>query len=335
VRLVHNLFVGALVLLTALAFTATAVAGWTHQTALVSDRFVAVVNGVVTDPQVADSMGQRVADQVVERLGLQQRVTDLLPPRLAGLAVPVTQAVHDAIDKAVDNLLSNPQFQTLLTAALERLHTGLLNVVNGNSDYFTTTNGKLTLDLLAVIDTVVAQLQTDGVLPTQADFPKFSQIADRTDFLNKLSSYLQTQLPPDFGQIPIADESSVQAVANALHAFDVAIYALAILTVVLGLAALLFAHRRWNAVAWLGITILVLFGLGIAALLAVSSKSASVVANPDNPVLAGALVGALADSLTQWMAVLGVAVLIVTIPVVFMARRSKKAKEAAATVAPA
>ena len=41
--LVHNLFVGFLVLLTGLAFVLTAVAGWTHQTALVSDRFVAVV----------------------------------------------------------------------------------------------------------------------------------------------------------------------------------------------------------------------------------------------------------------------------------------------------
>jgi hypothetical protein len=231
----------------------------------------------------------------------------------------------------VGNLLSNPQFQDRLTAALGRLHTGLLNVINGDSAYFTTSNGKLTLDMLAVVDTVVTQLQTDGILPTQADFPRFSEAADRTDFLNKLGTYLQAQLPPDFGQIPIADESSVQAVANALNLFDQAIIALGVLTIVLALAGILFAHRRWNAIAWTGGTILAILILGILGLLGLSTYSNQVVANPDNPVLVGALVGALTNSLIEWLTVLGVAVAVITIPAAFLARRSRTTTQVVAT----
>src|SRR3954467_4553344 len=141
--LIHNLFVGVLVLLAGLSLAITAIAGWTHQTALVTDRFVGVVSTAIEQPQVATSLGQRVADQVVTRLGLEQRLINVLPPNLDRLAVPVTDAVHDKIAEATTNLLASPTFQDRLTTLLTRLHTGFLNVVNGDSQYFTTTNGKL------------------------------------------------------------------------------------------------------------------------------------------------------------------------------------------------
>src|SRR3954452_3592623 len=332
--LIHNLFVGFLAILASLTFVATAVGGWTHQTALVTDRFVGIVSNVTTDPQVADSLGTRVADQVVVRLSLEQRLANLLPDRLDQLAAPVTTAVHDRIDLAVVNLLSNPQFQEHLTNALTRLHAGFLNLVDGNAQFFTTTNGKVTLDLLAVIDTVITELQSDGILPTVSDFPRFAEAADRTEFLTRLGTYVQAQLPPDFGQIPIADASAVETVATYLHLFDVSIVALAILTLVLGLATVLFAHARIHAIAWLGFTTALLLGLGILALAGVQAYAGNVVATPDNPVLLGALVRSLAESLMAWLALITVAVLLVAVPAWFLARHSSH-QPAALQTAPA
>lgn len=331
--LIHNIFVGLLVLLAGLAFTATAIGGWTHQTALVTDRFVGAVAGATTDPQVIDSLGERVADQVVDRLDLQQRIANLLPDTLDRLAQPLTAAIHDRIETATENLLSSPSFQARWTTALAALHAGFLNVVNGNSQYFTTTNGKLTLDLLSVIDSVVSQLQSDGVLPTAADFPRFSEAADRTDFLNRLGAYAQVQLPADFGQVPIADQASIDTIASALRLFDQALIGLAVLTIVLVLAAILFAHRTWSAVAWLGATILVMLGLIVVGLLGVENFSDKIVANPDSPVLLGALVGSLAGSLMAWLLVLAFAVLIITVPAAFMARRSSRSAAQAGAAA--
>jgi len=332
--LIHNVFVGLLVLLASLAFTATAIAGWTHQTALVTDKFVGVITGATSNPQVVDSLGTRVADQVVDRLGLEQRLTNLLPPALDRLAQPVTQAVHDRIATATQNLLSSPAFQQHWSNALTALHAGFLNIVSGNSQYFTTTNGKLTLDLLAVMNAVVTELQQDGVLPTAADFPQFSDSTDRSVYLSRLGTYLQAQLPPDFGQVPVADESSVQTVANALHLFDQALVGMALLTIVLVLAAILFAHRTWSAVAWLGTTIVVILGLLLIGLVGIQSFSGNVVANPDSPVLVAALVGALAGSLASWLGVIAFAILIITFPAAFMSRRvSREATKKAATAA--
>jgi hypothetical protein len=320
--LIHNFFVGFLAILASLTFVVTAVAGWTHQTALVTDRFVGVVSSVTTDPQVVDSLGTRVATQVVTRLALEQRLANLLPDQLDRLAVPVTAAVEERIDKAVVNVLTNPQFQSHLTSALARLHSGFLNLVDGNAEFFTVTNGKVTLDLLSVIDAVITQLQTDGVLPTTSDFPRFSEAADRTDFLNRLGTYVDAQLPPDFGQIPIANASSIETIATYLHLVDVSIVVLAVLTLVLGLATILFAHRRLHAVAWLGFTIVVMFGLGILGLAGLQAYASDIVASPDNPVLLGGFVRALAESLTAWLAVIAIAVLLIAIPAWFLARRS-------------
>ena len=81
--IIHNTFVGVLVLLASLTFAATAIGAWTHQTALVKDRFVATITDATTDPAVIDSLGTRIADQVVEKLNLQQRLTDQLPGPLS------------------------------------------------------------------------------------------------------------------------------------------------------------------------------------------------------------------------------------------------------------
>ena len=322
--LVHNVFVGLLVVLASVSFAATAIAGWTHQTALVQDRFVSVVTGATTDPAVIDSLGTRIADQVVDKLGIQNRLSAQLPGPLSRLAEPVTPAVHDRIEQAADKVLSSPEFQTFFATALGKLHTGFLNVVNGNSAYFTTTNGKLTLDLLAVMDAVVTQLQTDGVLPTAADFPRFSAAADRTDFIARLSTYFQTQLPADFGQIPIADQSSIDTIASVLHLFDQALIGLIVLSIVLAVLAIALADRRWNALAWLGFTTVFIFGLLIVALVGTQSFADNAVANPDNRVLLAALVRSLAESLAEWLTVIGVVTLFVAVPAAFLSHGQRK-----------
>lgn len=320
----HNLFVGLVVLAASITFVLSSVAAWTHQTVLGTDRFVTVVTDATSKPQVIDSLGARLADQVVVTLGLEQRLTNVLPPALDRLAAPLTQAVHDRIETATVNLLSDPTFQTHFASLIAELHTGVLNIIDGNAQYFTTTNGKLTLDLTAVIDTVITQLQTDGVLPTAADFPRLSAAADRSDYLAKLGSYLQTQLPPDFGQIPIMDASSVDSVGMALDLFDQALVGLAVLTGVLALAGVLLAHRHWNTIAWLGTAIEFWLALLIIGLLYVQRYSSDVVANPDNRVLLGALTGSLANSLTLWLAAIGVAVLFILLPTAFLARHSNR-----------
>src|SRR4051794_1107170 len=109
-KALHNALVGLLLLVASLAFVLTSVAGWTHQTALDPNRFVAVVTNATTDPQVIDSLGARIADQVVTRLALEQRLANLLPDALDRLAVPVAQAVHDRIDRATTNVLSSAEF---------------------------------------------------------------------------------------------------------------------------------------------------------------------------------------------------------------------------------
>lgn len=321
---IHNFFAVVLIALASLSFALTAVAAWAHQTALVTDRFVGVVSDVTSDPQVVDKLSSTLADQVVAKLALQQRLENLLPDVLDRLAAPLTSTVHDRIETASSNLLSSPEFQARWVSALTRVHAGFLNVVNGNGQFVGVVDGKLTVDLLAVVDAVFVQLHADGVIPTSADFPRFSDFNDRTAFLDKLGTAVQTQLPPDFGQIPIGDEAAVNTIANGLHLFDLSIVVLAVVTVVLSILAVWFAKRHWNAIFALGVGIEVFLALLWLSLLGLQTWGADSMASPDGRVVIGAFVARLAQDLTGWLAVIAVVVALIAVPAAFMARRSTR-----------
>ena len=77
----RRVLAGIALVLACLSILLTTMAVWTHQVALNTNRFTALVGTVVTDPAVTDPISARISIQVVDALGVQARLEDAPPGR--------------------------------------------------------------------------------------------------------------------------------------------------------------------------------------------------------------------------------------------------------------
>jgi hypothetical protein len=100
--------------LTALAVLATVLSllsVWTLRTLTNTDLFVDRVGSVIEQPAVAQEIGEQAAAQLVEALGLQQRIAEVLPPEAAIAAGPITIAARDFLAEGTTDLVQTEQFR--------------------------------------------------------------------------------------------------------------------------------------------------------------------------------------------------------------------------------
>ena len=157
------------------------------------------------------------------------------------------------------------------------------------------------------------QLQADGVLPSDVALPDFGLIDDREAFIAQLSTALNAELPPDFGQIQIADATRLQQLSTFVQQADVAVAGLVIAALLLILVAVLFAHRKARALFFVGLGIELLLLLVALGLIGARSWASDSLASPDGRPVVSAFVDALAESLILWLAWTGIAVGVVAV----------------------
>lgn len=298
----HNL--GAIVLgtIAGLAFVLTSVTMWLQQTVLVTDNFVGLVTAVTDDPQVIDSVSTRLSIQVVDRLEVETRLQNLLPDALDRLAVPVTNALRDRLAEASSNFLTSEQFQDGWRTVLTTVHRDLVAVLRGDTENVTISNGTLTIDLLGIAGKLVEQLQADGVIPSDIALPDFNVIDNREALIAELSSRLQAQIPPDFGQVHIANVNGLQTASTIVQQSDTALIVLAAITIVFTLLTFIWAHRRWRGLFVLAIFVEILLAIMLLALVATQGWATDVMAQPEGRVVAAAFVDKVTGSLFAWLA---------------------------------
>lgn len=310
---IHNLVAIILGVLACLVFVVASMTAWFHQTVLVTDRFVGVVADVTSDPVVIDRLSVQLSDQILERLAIQQRLEELLPDRLDRLAVTITEAIGDRITSAANQLLTNEQLQGGLDSSLSLLHSRLVSVLRGDAENVQIANGTLTIDLLAIVQEIIAQLQADGVLPSDVALPDLGLIDDREAFVAQLSTALGAQLPPDFGQVQIADATRLQQLSTLVQQADLAVAGLVIASLLLIVFTVVWAHRRPRAVFFIALGIEVLIVLVALGLIGAQGIATDSLASADGRPVLSAFVAGLAGSLTLWLAWTGILVLVVAV----------------------
>jgi hypothetical protein len=123
--------------LTVLTFAAGVGGTWARRTVLNTDRYVATVGPLASDPAVQDYLARMVTDQVFQALDVQGRLESVLgenAPRLAFLAGPITDSVHGFVKEQVDKVFASPAFAHLWVEANRVVHEHALAVLNGDSE---------------------------------------------------------------------------------------------------------------------------------------------------------------------------------------------------------
>lgn len=269
-----------------LSILTSTLAVWTHQVALNTNRFTALVENVVTDPALVAPISARVSAQVVDALDVQTRIADTLPGPSKVLAPALANAVEEAIDRRLQVALADPRVQQGLIAALSLTHEHVVALLRDKGDATSVVDGYVVLNVFPIVGAALAELQAMGIIPASVQLPDLSS-GEPPDILSgRLATALGITLKPGFGTIQLMPADRLVAARNVVRIFDIVVIALLILTAVLVALALWLATSRRKMVIALGIGTILAF---LIARLALNTARDAVIAGIADQDVAGAM----------------------------------------------
>ena len=309
---------GILVALFAILLPITTVAAWAHRTVLDTGTYVRTIEPIGSDPAVTAAASREITNQIFTALDVPTAVSDALPPKASVLAGPISSGVHDYVQQAVDRVLQSSAFQTLWVEANRYAHKQIVGVLRGDTTALRLTDGNVVINLVPVLNTVLARSQTfvsrvtghDVVLPTLTgnEVPSVA--------CQKISAALQRPLPKTCGVIVLFRAHNLSTARRLVQAFDRALLALLIVTPLMAVGALLVSQRRRRTLLQLSVAAAV--GLVIVRRVVIWGEDQLISGGlPRNKDARTAIVHHLMSgffTLTLWMA--GIALLITAVALI-------------------
>lgn len=282
----RRVLAGIALVLACLTILVTTVALWAHQVAFNTDRFTSLVSNVIDEPAVLDPLSAKVSAQVVQGLNVQSRVATRLPDAMKPLAVPITQAVQDAITTRLETALNNPRIQAALVRTISVAHEKVMNLLRDKSDAVQVVNGYVVVDVWPVVDAALAELQSMGIIPADIQLPDLSEADIGARLGPRLESALGITLPADFGTIQLMPADRLLTARTVVRAFDLVVILLIVLSVALVLLALWLSRNRRMMVIYLALGVIIAF---LLARLTTNTITGAVVGGIADEGLAGAV----------------------------------------------
>ena len=309
----RRLLTGVAFLLACLTIVVTTVAIWTHQVALNTNRFSALIEGVVTDPAVTDPISARISTQVVDAVGVQARLDALLPDALKPLAGPLTAAVSSGIEQRLQVAFQDPRIQTALVDTLSFSHERIVRLLRGESEVVAVVDGYVTLDVFPIVGVALTELQSIGLIPAETQLPDLAAPEAPDVLAQRVETALGVTLPPDFGTIQLMPADRLVAAQTVVRIFDLVVVLLVILSVILVALTVWLAVDRRRMLIYLGIGTIVAFLLARLAIRTAEDVIVGGIADGDIAGAMRALVGATLEDLRSLTLIIVIATAIVAI----------------------
>ena len=174
---------GAMVLLLVAALLAplSALATFTRSTVLDTDKYLAMVAPLASDPAVQEEISRRITDAVFEQLKVKELttqtldaiaarprvegVTENLPVELSTFAEPISNAIYGFTEGQVSNLVASSTFQDAWVAANREAHAGLVAALTGEDTDagVSVSKGQVSVNLAPFITAIKPVLVERGV----------------------------------------------------------------------------------------------------------------------------------------------------------------------------
>jgi hypothetical protein len=181
------------------------VAVWANSIVRDTDRYVATVGPLASDPDVQQAVTTRVTDVVLRQIDVDALVAELsraasqkgVPPRAAGLiknlSGPIDSGLKELVSSTVMRVVSGPAFEKIWTNANRRAHSAVDKALTGSGGgAVQVKNGQVAIDVAPVVAQVKQRLVDSG-LAAAAKIPDV-----HTDFVvvegkdvGKIKSYLR------------------------------------------------------------------------------------------------------------------------------------------------
>ncbi len=174
-RRVRRLGAAILLLVTLLLAPLAVVAAWVHDTVSDTDRYVATVAPLASDPAVQKVVTDRLTDRVVRQVDVEAvtaALTKVLadsgaPPRVVAgseaLTGPLTSAVRTVVRRNVERVVTSDLFEQVWEGSNRRAHAAVLGMLTGERHgALRATDDAVELDIGSVVDEVRQRLVDQG-----------------------------------------------------------------------------------------------------------------------------------------------------------------------------
>jgi hypothetical protein len=248
----RRVLVTALVWITTVLAVVAIFAVWANRQMLDPDNWADTSTQLLQNPKIESALSNYLVDQLYANVDVKTAIANGLPPRLKPLSGPLSGALQNVAIAAVGRVLAGPRTQGVWRAANRAADQTLVDIVNGHRGAVSYNDGKVTLDLAAVVSSLAQSLG----------------IPD-----------LSSKLPPSAARLTILKSNQIEAVQKGGRALAGLALLLTILVPVLYVLAIFLARgRRRETLMLVGFAI-ILAGLLVflARKLAVSVVSNSLV----------------------------------------------------------
>jgi len=130
-----------------------------------TDRYVSNIAPLSKNPAIASVMATQVTNQLFSHFNVQSEIASVLPPKADFIAAPLSNAIKSQTYNIADKVISSNQFNQVWVAMNRQVHTALVSVLTGNgpSALKANQNGTVSLDLHALAQNVITQLDSRGI----------------------------------------------------------------------------------------------------------------------------------------------------------------------------
>lgn len=244
-----------LVILTCLSLLAATLAVWTGRSLTKTDIWVERVGPVADNAAVQELLTTKITDEIMKIVDPKALFEDALPDKGQLLAIPLTSAVEGFVHDQVASYISSDQFAELWVKINEKAHAAAVKVLEGDSEVVQAGDGKVTLDLLPIINAVLARIGelSPEVFGRTVDVPTITVDELPEDSIKALADRFGVDLPGNYGQITIYDDGKLAEAQAALSLFKKVEALLVVLTLVLAPIAIWMSPRRRRTVLQLSV----------------------------------------------------------------------------------
>ena len=248
----HRVIVPVLLVLASLALFTGAFAVWVHRQALNTENWKSTSAKLLADEQVQAALAPYMVDQLFTSVDVTGAIQQRLPSNLQVLAGPATAGLRQLADRAAPKLLARPRVQDAWVTANAAAHQQLLRIINGGGAAVSTSGGKVTLDLNALVTQLAAYLGVSSQVAAAQDKLQGTAGA-QAQAQAQLQQRLNITVPATSGRLVIMRSNQLktaQDVAGAVKSLALVLPALAIL--LFALAIWLARGRRRQALRTAG-----------------------------------------------------------------------------------
>ncbi|MEU6418831.1 hypothetical protein [Streptomyces spiralis] len=251
-------FSALLIVLSCVLAPLAAVAAWTADEVDDTDRYVATVAPLASDPAVQAAAANRVTDAVMSHIDLPTLLEGaapenrpLLEKALGKLGGTLENAVRSFVRDKAQDVIASDVFRRIWIDANRQIHTALDKALTGGGGAVKINNQSVTVDLAPVVERVKQRLVDEG-MTVAARIPQvhtdFTVL--RSDKLGKMKTYLRVLRIAGFWLPVLVVLLVVAGVLLSVHRRRVlvaAVLAVAVAMLILGLALTVFREVYLNA----------------------------------------------------------------------------------------